>query len=88
MMAIDWKPIADMPQSLKDGREVLLGWWERNVGGTANPRPDYWSSVVVIWWKAFPHSEGRWDIVHTGEYAESSSFYETPTHYAEITPPT
>ena len=36
---MDWKPIADMPEELKDGRDVLL---YRKVEGRHRMRVDWW----------------------------------------------
>lgn len=82
---IVWQDIAVMPDSLKDGREVLVGWWDRNCGGTANPRPDEFSAVVVTWRTRGTYSD--WFLALAGDHAEDDSLYTDPTYYAEITPP-
>lgn len=89
---IDWRPIEAIPDALKDGRELLLGQWDHNVGGTANPQPDRWSSVVAIWstWHDMSGKQvvgGKWQLAETGSYAEDGDLFGDPTHYAEINPP-
>lgn len=86
MGSIDWIPIADMPDALKDGREVLVGWWDRNPGGTDNPRPDEWTATVAIWPRYHGATPG-WQLAQVGSYAEDGDLYGDPTHFAEINPP-
>lgn len=84
---IDWRAIEQMPDSLKDGREVLLGQWDRNVGGTANPQPDRWWSVVAVWMNYANDVRSCWQLAEAGTYAEDGDLWGEPTHYAEINPP-
>lgn len=78
MGRIEWLPIKDMPEEMKDGRRVLLagGYFfcealERRV---TDP-------VSCQWW------EGDWLIAGTeGGYV--CVFYSGPTHFAEINAPT
>jgi len=83
---IPWRPIAEMPEALKDGREVLLGWWERNRGGTANPQPDKWVAAVAEW-SRYANLPNDWQLSMTGSYAEDGDLYADPTHFAEIDAP-
>ena len=84
---IQWRPIAEMPEAFKDGRDVLVGWWDRNVGGWSNPRPDEWSAVVCRWRTRGSGTYADWELAWTGSHAEDADIYGDPTHFAEITPP-
>ncbi|MEC3912185.1 hypothetical protein U5A82_17400 [Sphingobium sp. CR2-8] len=75
-MAIDWRPIAELPDNLKDGREVLL--WETVAGIGAEIAS--WSPSAM--WKplAVRNKEGVW--------CDRAGFtIRGITHYAEIGPP-
>ena len=87
---IDWIPIADMPDALKDGRAMLLyggfpdwlhsdevlGDWEdgRRVLTWEKARP------VSAWWD---DEKWRYASYDGGYYG----IYDDPTHFAEINPP-
>jgi hypothetical protein len=72
---IDWRLIADMPDALKDGREVLGfsdDWGATTMMYEKGGIPPFWSVDV---WDFLPANSG----LHQYEIL--------PTHYAEITPP-
>lgn len=72
MGSIDWIPIADMPDTLKDGREVLL-WETVSRGG----------SEVATWDPA-----DRWAGPKRGVWCSTDgATIHGITHFAEITPP-
>lgn len=73
---IDWIPIADLPDALKDGREVLL--WEAVVEGRAEIAA--WSPSAM--WKPLliRNNEGVW-------CDRDGSTIHGITHFAEITRP-
>lgn len=83
---IPWRPIAELPEALKDGREVLVGWWDRKVGGTSNPQPDQFTCTTVQWTQ-YRNGFGKWELSHSGTYAEDGDIYGEPEFFAEITPP-
>jgi hypothetical protein len=71
---IDWIPIADLPDALKDGRYLLVSW--KNGGGAA-----------VVWWnekrgyRSF--TTGASDRCGTPDQYAPDWF----SHFAEINPP-
>ena len=72
---IPWKPIADMPEEMRDGREVLGfsdDWGATTMVYEKGGIPPFWSVDV---WDFLPANSG----LHQYEVL--------PTHYAEITPP-
>jgi hypothetical protein len=74
---IDWILIADMPDALKDGREVLFAFQYAN--GTVNPGPPHrlYSTGRFYDGRLFMDGDGHANAITPGE----------PTHFAEITQP-
>lgn len=80
-MKIEWKPIADIPDALKDGRWLLL------KGGSI---PYCWDGdslppLVSAQWSTWLNNQtvaGHWHFAwYDGGYYGG---YVDPTHYAEI----
>lgn len=69
---LNWKPIAELPDALKDGRQVLI--WEDHGGATA------------CTWRAEGLLSG-WDTGFASEIDGCPLLCEFPTHYAEVNPP-
>lgn len=70
---IDWKPVAEMPEEMKDGRRVLL--W--------SPLDEV--EAVSCRWCSNPDWAG-WAYADE-VLADVEPDGPEPTHYAEITPP-
>lgn len=73
-MALDWKPIAALPDALKDGRQVLI--WEDHGGAT-----------VCTWKGGRVASFNGWDTGFASEIDGSPLMCEFPAMFAEIVPP-
>ena len=69
---IDWTPISDMPDDLKDGREVLM-WINAGFSG-GDPFAQICMYDIRYNWQGW---------IDTTEHADMGE----PTHYCEITPP-
>ena len=74
---IIWTPIAQLPDELKDGRQIGLAYEYAN--GTVNAGPPHYLYVFGRW-----HA-GGWYLDDTD--VETGSITHEPTHFAEITPP-
>lgn len=72
-MTIDWKPLAEIPDALKDGRQVLL--WEPKYGA------DVGTWQTGNHWSQQEDDAGYWEALY------ECALIEGKTHYAEITPP-
>ena len=70
---MDWIPISQMPEELKDGRDLLL-WGHCKFGVNDDV---YAPDANVGWW--YPDTK-CWITRRDGETI-------TPTHYAIVTPP-
>jgi hypothetical protein len=74
---IDWNPIADIPDALKDGREVLL--WETNVEGQAE---------IATWDPAGPAHMPIERLLTEGVWCDrDGATIHGITHFAEINAP-
>lgn len=83
MGTIDWIPIADLPDALKDGRDVLLFWPDYRYGDYR----EIGSQVIAV---------GRWKLNHrigvsyfadTDESDDDGLAKYGPSHFAEIDAP-
>ncbi len=74
---IDWRPIADIPDALKDGREVLL--WEVAVEGRAE---------IAAWSPAGPaHMPPAYQLAN-GVWSDREGYtIRGVTHFADIGSP-
>lgn len=73
---IDWIPIAEMPNALRDGRQVLL--WQHDV--IAGAEVGTWLKGD-IWNDEDRMAGGRWEALY------DSGRIDGVTHFAEINPP-
>jgi hypothetical protein len=76
---IPWRPIAELPDELKDGRWILLKGGE--VDHYWDEESDHPPAVVAQWAEYGECWQFAW--YDSGTYGE----YSSPTHFAEITPP-
>ena len=75
---IDWLPIEDMPEEMKDGRWLLL-WLPGEYWATG-------SNYAVGFWGEDDEG-GDWLAADT-DSKSMTAFGDRPTHFAEINPPT
>jgi hypothetical protein len=68
---IDWKPIAEMPEALKDGRQVLV--WQ-----DGSPIIET-GAHICLWFNGWVSNEAY--------YGEQQIMPDNVTHYAEINAP-
>lgn len=76
---IAWRPIAEMPESLKDGREVLL-WHDEGPPQSPGAEVGTWNSDHH-WSQDDDEAPGYWEALY--ECAAIAGV----THFAEINPP-
>lgn len=65
-MAIDWQPIAEIPDALKDGRQVLL--WAEDI--TPGAEVGTWEAALPSWpegWTALYDHAPITDVTHFAE---------------------
>lgn len=88
-MTIDWQPIGEMPDEMRDGRPVLLwvSWTparERYPAGFADQQDE---PVTARWYRPGGGDRGYWALIQTGGYADDDDVSGEIAHFAEIAAP-
>lgn len=89
--AVDWQPIADLSEAMKDGRPVLLwtDWSSSRARYPAAAADGTWRDepVTARWYRPGGGSIGYWALTQPGGYAEDDEVSGKITHFAEIVAP-